>query len=210
MIRILAVDDHEIVREGVKRIFDGSPFKAEVGEARSGPEALELVRGQEWDIVILDISLGGRSGIDVLKELKQLRPRLPVLILSMHTEEQYALRAFKAGAAGYLTKGSPSEELVEAIIKIVRGGKYITPSLAEKMVVDVLSESGRLPHETLSDREYEVLCLIASGKTVGEIAAELSLSDKTISTYRARLLEKMGMKSNADLTRYAIKNQLVS
>ena len=208
MIRILAVDDHEIVREGVKRIFDGTSVEAEVGEARSGHEALELVRGQDWDIVILDISLGGRSGIDVLKELKQLRPRLPVLILSMHTEEQYALRAFKAGAAGYLTKGSRSEELVTAILKIVKGGKYITPSLAEK-IIDISSDSEKPLHETLSDREYEVLCLIASGKTVGDIAGELSLSDKTVSTYRARLLEKMGMKTNADLTRYAIMNQLV-
>lgn len=207
-MRILAVDDHEIVREGVKRIFDGTSIEAEVGEARTGAEALDLVRAQDWDIVILDISLGGRSGVDVLKELKQLRPRLPVLVLSMHSEEQYALRAFKAGAAGYLTKGSPSEELVEAVNKIIKGGKYVTTSLAEKLIVMPL-DSARPPHEMLSDREYEVLCLIASGKSVGEIAEELSLSDKTISTYRARLLEKMGMKSNADLTRYAIKNQLV-
>lgn len=209
MIRILSVDDHDIVREGVKRIFDGTSIKAEVGEASNGAEAIELVREREWDIVILDISLGTRSGIEVLKELKQLRPKLPVLILSMHSEEQYALRSFKAGAAGYLTKGSTSKELIDAILKIVKGGKYITPSLAEKMIVNMVSESEKPLHETLSDREYEVLCLIASGKPVCEIAEELSLSDKTISTYRARILEKMGMKSNADLMRYAIQNQLV-
>lgn len=209
MMRILTVDDHDVVREGVKRIFDETSVKAEVGEARSGPEALDLVRAHEWDIVLLDISLGGRSGIDVLKDLKQIRPRLPVLILSMHSEEQYALRAFKAGASGYLTKGSPTGELINAINKIVGGGKYISPSLAEKMIVDISSQFGKPPHETLSDREYEVLCLIASGKTVSAIAEELSLSDKTISTYRARILEKMGMKSNAELTRYAIQNQLV-
>ena len=157
---------------------------------------------------ILDISLGGRSGLEVLKEIRQIRPRLPVLMLSMHAEEQYAVRAFKAGAAGYISKGSSREELRAAILKVIKGGRYVSPSLAERMVVD-LATSDRPPHENLSDRELEVLCLIASGKTMGEIARELSLSDKTISTYRRRILDKMSMGTNAELTHYAIRNGLV-
>ena len=206
MLRILTIDDHEVVREGIKGIF--APDKAEFGEARSGPEALALVRDHDWDIAVLDISLGGRSGIEVLKEIKETRPRLPVLMLSMHAEEQYAVRAFKAGAAGYISKGSSGDELRAAILKVIKGGRYISPALAEKMVAD-LSTSDKPPHETLSDRELEVLCLIASGKTVGEIALELSLSDKTISTYRRRILDKMNMKTSAELTHYAIRNGLV-
>jgi len=206
MLRILTVDDHEVVRRGLKEMFTES--SARFGEARSGAEALALVREQEWDIVILDISLGGRSGLEVLGEIKQLKPTLPVLILSMHAEEQYAVRAFKAGASGYVNKASPGEELRRAILKIVKGGQYIGPSLAEKIVLQ-LSRSEQLPHESLSDRELEVLCSIASGKTVGEIAQKLSLSDKTISTYRRRILDKMDMKTNAELTHYAIRNGLV-
>ena len=206
MLRILTVDDHEVVRRGLKEMFTES--SARFGEARSGAEALARVREQEWDIVILDISLGGRSGLEVLGEIKQLKPTLPVLILSMHAEEQYAVRAFKAGASGYVNKASPGEELRRAILKIVKGGQYIGPSLAEKIVLQ-LSRSEQLPHESLSDRELEVLCSIASGKTVGEIAQKLSLSDKTISTYRRRILDKMDMKTNAELTHYAIRNGLV-
>ena len=206
MLRILTIDDHEVVRRGVKELF--SAASAEFGEARSGPEALELVEKQNWDIAVLDLSLGGRSGLEVLGEIKQRRPGLPVLILSMHAEEQYAVRAFKSGASGYITKASPGEELRAAILKIIKGGQYVSPALAEKMVLD-LSRADKQPHETLSDRELEVLCLIASGKTVGEIALELSLSDKTISTYRRRILDKMQMKTNAELTTYAIRNGLV-
>ena len=206
MLRILTVDDHEVVRRGLKEMFTES--SARFGEARSGAEALARVREQEWDIVILDISLGGRSGLEVLGEIKQLKPTLPVLILSMHAEEQYAVRAFKAGASGYVNKASPGEELRRAILKIVKGGQYIGPSLAEKIVLQ-LSRSEQLPHESLSDRELEVLCSIASGKTVGQIAQKLSLSDKTISTYRRRILDKMDMKTNAELTHYAIRNGLV-
>jgi DNA-binding NarL/FixJ family response regulator len=161
-------------------------------------------------VVVLDLTLGDRSGLDVLRELKQIRPQLAVLILSMHSEEQYARRAFKAGASGYITKDSPRAELIKAIDKVMAGGKYLSVSLAEKLIIDLGRETGRTPHETLSDREFEVLRLIASGKTVTEIAQTLALSDKTISTYRARILEKMDMKTNAELTYYAIRNGLVS
>jgi len=181
---------------------------ATFGEARSGAEALTLVREQQWDVVILDISLGGRNGLEVLSDIKQLKPTLPVLILSMHAEEQYAVRAFKAGASGYVNKASPGEELRRAILKIVKGGQYVGPSFAEKIVLQ-LSRPEQLPHESLSDRELEVLLSIASGKTVGEIAQQLSLSDKTISTYRRRILDKMDMRTNAELTHYAIRNGLV-
>jgi two-component system invasion response regulator UvrY len=206
MLKILTVDDHEVVRRGLKEMFPES--SATFGEARTGAEALTLVREQPWDIVVLDISLGGRSGLDVLTEIKQLRPKVPVLILSMHAEEQYAVRAFRAGAAGYINKASPGEELQRAILKIVKGGQYVGPALAEKIVLQ-LARSEKMPHESLSDRELEVLCAIASGKTVGEIALKLSLSDKTISTYRRRILDKMDMKTNAELTHYAIRNGLV-
>lgn len=209
MIRLLIVDDHEVVRAGIKRVFDDQPGMAMFGEAGDAGEALDRVRKEEWDAVVLDISLGERSGLDVLKELHQLRPRLPVLILSMHSEEQYARRAFKAGAAGYITKDSPRAELVNAINKVLRGGRYVSSALAEKLVASLERGTEESLHARLSDREFEVLRLIASGKTVGEIAAQISLSDKTISTYRARLLEKMGMRTNAELTRYAIRNNLV-
>ena len=206
MLKILTIDDHQIVRGGIKELF--SRASAEFGEAQSGPEALKLIRDHEWDIAVLDISLGGRSGLEVLGEIKQLRPKLPVLILSMHAEDQYARRSFKAGASGYINKASPRDEVRQAILKVINGGRYISPSLAETIAFD-LSTSEKQPHESLSDRELEVLCLIASGKTVGEIAAELSLSDKTISTYRRRILDKMLMKTNAELTHYAIRNGLV-
>ncbi len=206
MLKILTIDDHEVVRRGIKEMF--TEENATFGEARSGAEALTLVRKQQWDIAVLDISLGGRSGLEVLAEIKQLRPRMPVLILSMHAEEQYAVRAFRAGASGYINKTSSGEELRGAILKIISGGQYVGSTLAEKMVLQ-LSQPGEVPHQSLSNRELEVLCLLASGKTVKEVAAELSLSDKTISTYRRRLLDKMDMKTNAELTHYAIRNGLV-
>jgi two-component system, NarL family, invasion response regulator UvrY len=208
MKRILIVDDHEVLREGVKRVFDKQPGTATFGEASTLHEAQRLVREQDWDIVVLDISLGDRSGLEVLRELKQIRPRLPVLILSMHSGEQFARRALKAGASGYITKDSPRAELVKAVDKVMSGGRYISPTLAEKLIFDFESDTDR-PHEALSDREFEVLRLIASGKTVSEIAGMLSLSDSTISTYRARIMEKMRMKTNAELTHYAIQNKLV-
>src|ERR1044071_74796 len=209
MKKILIVDDHEVVREGVKRILNAKPGTIVFGEAGAAPDALRLVREQDWDVVVLDLSLGSRNGLELLKEFKQVRPKLPVLILSMHPEEQYARRAFKAGAAGYVTKDSSRAELAEGVYSVAAGGKYITRALAEKLIVDLERGSDRPPHETLSDREFEVMQLIASGKTGTEIAALLSLSDKTISTYRARVLEKIGIQTNADLVRYAIQNKLV-
>ena len=210
MKKILLIDDHEVVRAGVKRIFDKQPQGTVLfGEASTAPEALDLVRAQDWDAVVLDLSLGGRDGLEVLKELKQIRPRLPVLILSMHSEELFARRAFKAGASGYVTKDIPRSELMGAINKVIGGGTYVSPALAEELVVDLRRGTDGPPHELLSDREFEVMRLIASGKTVSEIAQILSLSVGTISTYRMRILEKMEMKTNAELTRYAIKNNLV-
>src|SRR5438067_2633645 len=209
MKRILLVDDHEVVRAGVKRIFDKEPDGTVLfGEASTAQEALALVREQDWHIVVLDLSLSGRDGLEVLKELKQIRPRLPVLILSMHSEEIFARRAFKAGAGGYITKDIPRAELMSAINKVIEGGTYVSAALAEEMVVNLRRGADRAPHELLSDREFEVMRLIASGKTVSEIADILSLSDSTISTYRARILEKMRMKTNAELTHYAIQNKL--
>ena len=209
MKRILIIDDHAVVRDGVKKIFAEQPDAVVFGEASTGSEALQLAREQYWDLAVLDLSLGNESGLEVLKGLKQTRPRLPVLILSMHSEEQYALRAFKAGASGYITKDSSRAELGKALNQLAAGGRYLTSTLAERLVFDLGRDPDRPPHETLSDREFEVMRLIASGKTVTEIAGLLSLSDKTISTYRARLLEKMGMKTNAELTRHAIQNKLV-
>jgi len=204
--RILIIDDHDVVREGVKGLF--SAGTAEFGEAPTGSAAIDRIRERDWDIAVLDISLAGRSGLDVLKEIKQLRPKLPVLVLSMHAEEQYAMRAFKAGAAGYINKASSRDELRDAILKVINGGRYVSLSMAERMMFD-FSNSDKLPHEQLSNRELEVLLLIASGKTVGEIAEALSLSDKTISTYRRRILDKMQLTTNAELTHYAIRNKLV-
>jgi len=209
MLKILAVDDHAVVRKGVKALFEKRQDSVVVGEANSAPEALRCVREQDWDIVILDITLGDRSGIEVMKELKLLRPNLPVLILSMHSEEQYARRAFKAGASGYITKDTVPDELLKAITRVAQGGKYVSSELAESLVRDVDGGIAREPYERLSDRELEILVLIASGKTVGEIAVQLSRSVKTISTYRARILEKMGMRTNAELTLYAINQKLV-
>jgi DNA-binding NarL/FixJ family response regulator len=209
MKRILIIDDHQVVRAGLKRIIDAQTEPTLFGEAGTPQEAVKLARQQEWDLAILDLSLDGQSGLELLIELKQIRPRLPVLILTMHSEEQYARRAFKAGAAGFVTKDSPQVELVKAINKVLAGGRYVSSALAEKLVEYFQRDSDQPAHESLSNREFEVMRLIAAGKTVSEIAAMLSLSDKTISTYRARLMEKMGMKTNADLTRYAVLHHLV-
>ena len=206
MFKILTIDDHEVVRGGIKGLF--APDGAQFGEARNGSEALKNVQDQDWDIAVLDISLGGRSGLEVLEELKRIRPQLPVLILSMHAEDQYAVRAFRAGASGYISKSSSRDELRAAILKVIKGGRYISASLSEKIAFD-LSLSQKQPHENLSNRELEVLRLIATGKTVKEIAAELALSDKTISTYRRRILDKMTMKTNIDLAHYALRHGLV-
>jgi DNA-binding NarL/FixJ family response regulator len=179
------------------------------GEARNSEELMEAIRKQEWDILILDITMPGKSGLDALKEIRPLRPRLPVLVLSMHPEDQFAVRVLKAGAAGYMTKERAPEELIGAIKKVLAGGKYVSSTLAERLAFNLDQETEKAPHEMLSDREYEVLCMIASGKTVGEIADILYLSVKTVSTYRARILEKMNLRTNAELTHYAMKNHLV-
>jgi two-component system, NarL family, invasion response regulator UvrY len=209
MIHIVIADDHPIVLKGLKEILSEEPDMKIVGEGQNGQNVLDLVQKHGCDIVIMDITMPGRNGLDVLRDLKQEHPRLPVLILSMHPEEQYGVRALKAGAAGYLTKESAPDRLILAVRKIVSGGKYVSPTLAEKLAFDLDRGSLKPPHEYLSDREYQVMTLIASGKTVGDIAGELNLSVKTISTYRMRILEKMKMKSNAELTYYAIKNDLV-
>ena len=209
MIKILIADDHPVVRKGLKDIIQETSDMTVSGEAGKGQEVLENVRKIDFDVVVLDIAMPGRSGLDILKELKSEKPELPVLILSIHPEEQYAVRVLKAGASGYLTKDSAPDELITAILKVSRGKKYISSSLAEKLAYDLEIGVEKPLHEALSDREYEVMCRIASGKTVKEIAEELFLSVKTISTYRARILEKMQMKSNAELTHYAIKLGLV-
>lgn len=209
MIKILVADDHTIVREGLKQILADNADMVVAGEAADGQEVLEHVRKEDWDLILLDISMPGRGGIDTLKQLKVEKPKLPVLVLSMYPEDQYAIRALKAGASGYLTKVSAPEELIEAIKKVSQGGRYISKSLAESLAFHVGANSDKPLHETLSDREYQVMVMIASGKTVSEIAKELSLSVKTISTNRARTLKKMGMKNNAELTFYAIKHGLV-
>ena len=208
-MKILLVDDHAVVREGIKRIFDERPGEAIFGEAASAQEALKLIREKLWDVVVLDISLGGGNGLEILQEMKKIHPRLPVLILSMHSEEQYARRAFKEGASGYITKGSSRTEIVNAINKVIVGRKYVSPVFAEKLVADIARGIEGAPHAILSDREFEVMHMIGSGKTVSEIAELLSLSDRTISTYRARILEKMKMKTNAELIRYVIENKLI-
>ncbi len=207
-MKVLIADDHAVVRRGLKHILADEYKTLIVGEAENAQKALELARLEDWDVVVLDISMPGRNGLEALKELKQTRPRLPVLILTSHAEEQYAIRVLKAGAAGYMTKESAPEHLIEAIRKITGGGKYISPLVAEILASTIGVDFEKQPHENLSDREYQIMSLIASGKTVGEIAGELSLSVKTISTYRARILEKMQMKTNAQLTHYFISNNL--
>ncbi len=209
MMRVLIVDDHAILRRGLRALLSEVFEDAKFGEASNAEQALEQLEKKAWDVALLDITLPGKSGLDLLKELKAARPRLPVLVLSVHPEDQFAVRALKAGAAGYLTKESAPEELVEAIRKVLAGRRYVSPSLAEKLALSVGKDFTRTPHETLSDREYQVMCRIASGKTVTEVAGELSPSPKTISTYRVRILEKLGVKNSAEITQYAIRNGLV-
>ena len=210
MMRILIVDDHAILRRGLRALLSDAFATAEFGEASNAEQALEQLGEKVWDVALLDISLPGKSGLDLLKEFKAALPRLPVLVLSVHPEDQFAVRALKAGAEGYMTKASAPEELVQAIRKILAGGRYVSPTLAEKLALNVGKDFTRAPHETLSDREHEIMCRIASGKTVTEIAGELSLSVKTISTYRARILEKLDVRNSAEITQYAIRNGLMS
>ena len=209
MIRVLIADDHAVVREGLKGIVAQNDDMAVVGEAGTGHEVLEFLRSRECDVVLLDLSMPGKDGLDTLKELRLARPRLPVLILSVYPEDQYAVRLLRAGAAGYLTKESAPEELVAAIRKVSRHGRYVSATLAERLASLLDSPDDRPPHERLSDREYRVMIMIASGKTVGEVADNLCLSVKTVSTYRARALEKLGMKTNAEFAFYAMKQGLL-
>jgi DNA-binding NarL/FixJ family response regulator len=208
-MKILIADDHAVVRQGLKQILAAEFKQAVFGEASTGQQALELAWRDNWDVLVLDITMPGQNGLDVLKAIKKTRPRLPVLMLSMHPEDQFAVRLLKIGAAGYMTKESAPAELVGAVKKVISGGRYISPALAEKMAAYLAIDVQTAPHERLSDREFVVLRLIASGKTVSAIAQELSLSVKTVSTYRTRILEKTGMQNSAELTHYAIQNQLV-
>lgn len=208
-LKILIADDHSVVRQGLKNIISEEFSKAEVDEAVTGTEALEKSKGINYDVIVLDISMPGQNGLEILKQLRADDIKTPVLILSMHAEDQYAIRMLKAGASGYLTKDSASEELIEAIKRVLMGRKYITETLAEQLATDMDKPNDKPLHQRITDREYQVLSLIASGKTVSEIAAELFLSVPTISTYRARILDKMGLKNNAELTHYAIQQGIV-
>lgn len=209
MLKILIVDDHAVVRAGLKQILADTPDMAVAGEAATGKEALELAANAHFDLVLLDISLPDINGLEVLKELHREDSDRPILMLSIYPEEQYAIRALKAGAKGYLTKESAPAELILAIRKVSQGGRYISFALAEKLACYLGTDSDRSPHESLSNREYQVMMMIASGKTVTEIADELTLSVKTISTNRSRALQKMGMKNNAEFTYYAVKERLL-
>jgi len=209
MIKILIADDHSVVRRGIKQILSEENDIQVLGEASNSDEILEQLYQNEWDILILDLTMPGKNGLDSLIEIKQRKPELKVLILSMHPEEEIAIRALKTGASGYLNKDSMPGELIKAIRKIYSGGKYISGSLAESIVLSLDKHNYKTPHEELSEREFQVLCLIASGHTLSQIADELSLSVKTISTYRTRILEKMNLKTNVELTHYAIKQKLV-
>jgi two-component system invasion response regulator UvrY len=208
-MKILIADDHTVVRKGLRQILAEGFKRATFGEAADGQQALEQVWKEPWDIVILDLTMPGRSGLEVLKEIKKTQPKLPVLILSMHPEDQFAVRLLKAGASGYMTKESAAEELVGAVNKAIAGGCYVSVQFGEKLASFLAHNTPGAPHESLSDREFLVLRLIASGKPVSLIARELSLSVKTVSTYRVRLLEKMSMTNNAQLVQYAFRHQLV-
>ena len=209
MIRILIADDHAILRRGLKEILVRELPGVVCGEAEDAQRVVAQVQSQDWDLMMLDITMPGRSGLDVLKDIKALRPKLPVLVLSMHPEDQYGKRVLKAGAAGYMNKRSAPEELINAIRKLLAGGQYVSPALAERLALDLRHDAAKSAHETLSDREFGVLRMIASGKTVTQIAEDLHLSVNTVSTHRARILEKMHMTTTAELMRYALSNHLV-
>jgi DNA-binding NarL/FixJ family response regulator len=209
MLKILIADDHPIVRKGLKQILEDNPEKIQTHEAEDGREAVEKALREQYDLVVMDIAMPHTNGLDALKELRSAKPHMPILMLSMYPEEQYAVRAFKAGASGYLTKQNAPEELLQAISRVLSGRKYVSTAMAEKLAGDLSTDAEGPRHEKLSDREFQVLCLIASGRSVSEIADKLFLSVKTVSTYRTRILIKMGMKHNAELTYYAVKNALV-
>jgi two-component system invasion response regulator UvrY len=209
MTRILLVDDHPVVRQGIKQVLTGAFHPALVGEASNAEEGMTEIKSTEWDVLVLDLSLPGTSGLDLLKDLRRERPTLPVLVLSMHSPDQFARRAMNAGASGYLTKDSNPNELVKAVGEVIAGRRYLNPAVIEELASNLQPERGQRPHEALSDREYQVLRMIASGLTVSQVATRLSLSVKTVSTYRARVLEKMSMKTTAELMHYGIQHGLV-
>ena len=209
MTKVLIADDHAILRRGLIEILTHEIKDATCGEAENAEQVLALVQTQEWDVVILDVTMPGRSGIDILADIKHARPRLPVLVLSMHPEDQYGKRVLKAGASGYLNKDSAPEELIKAIRKVLAGGRYVSPALAEMLALDLGRESNQPLHETLSARELEVLTMLGSGKNISQIAEILHLGVTTISTYRARILEKMNLQTTAELMNYALRNNLV-
>jgi two-component system, NarL family, invasion response regulator UvrY len=209
MIKVLVADDHVVVRRGLRQILAETPDIMVAGEAETSDEVMRLVLGETWSAVVLDIKLRGGSGLELLGWIRRERPQLPVLILTVYPEDQYAVRAIKAGAAGFLTKESAPEKLIEAVRKVAGGGRYVSPELAEALASLFAGETGSLPHERLSDREFEVMKMLASGKTVSEVALELSLSVKTVSTHRTRILRKMNMRTNAELTQYAVRGGLV-
>ncbi len=209
MIRLLIADDHPVVRQGLRRIVDDCPDIAVVGELQDGDQVLAILQTSDADVLLLDISMPGLGFLELMQQIGRAWPRLKVLVLSVHPEDQYAVRALRAGAVGYLTKSHSPEELAEAIRRIYRGGRYVTPTLAEKLAFELRPEAGGPAHESLSDREFQVLCLVGAGKSLKEIAAELAVSPKTVSTYRARILEKMQLRSTADLIRYAVEHELV-
>jgi len=208
-LRILLVDDHVVVRRGLRQILAEEYPKAHFGEASNGQEALELVFAKSWDIILLDVSLPGPSGLDILKDIRRHLPKTPVLVLSYHPESVYGIRSLRSGATGYVTKQSAHEVLVDAVKRVLAGRKYVSPALAEMLAGDVETDHGSRPHESLSSREFEILRRLGAGKRLTEIAEELSLSPKTVGTYRARILEKMRLKTNAQLMRYAIDQGLV-
>jgi two-component system invasion response regulator UvrY len=208
-VRIVIADDHPVVRRGLKAIVKDALRPADVDEACNAAELLTLVRKREPDVVLLDIAMPGRSGLEAVKELRREHPKVPMLVLSVHSEDQFAVRSIRAGASGYLTKDSAPEELVDAIRTVLAGRRYLTPSVAERLASAVETDTKGPPHEMLSDREFHVLRMLAAGKTNGEVADELALSAKTVSTYRTRTLRKMGMRTNAELTQYAVRHGLV-
>ena len=208
-MKVLIADDHPVVRQGLRQMLALETDLTVVGEARNGQEVVELSRRVPWEVAVLDYNMPGKNGLELIKELRQRYPGRAVLVLSMYPEDRYAVRALKAGAAGYLTKESAPEELVSAIRKVAGGGRYVTPTLGEKLALELEDNRGKPLHETLSDREYQVMWMIASGKTVRQIADELFLSPNTVSTHRTRILRKMNMKGNAELMHYAIAHHLV-
>jgi DNA-binding NarL/FixJ family response regulator len=210
MFKIFIADDHAVVRQGLKQIISEVSDMQIVGESDNGFDVVDCLKADSYDMVILDITMPGPNILDLVKQIHQVKPQMPILVLSIHPEEQYAVRVLRSGASGYLTKESAPEELVNAVRKVAKGGKYVSAALAEKLLFTLGTDQEKLPHDNLSDREYQALCMIAAGKTVKDIAQDLNLSEKTISTYRSRVLQKMGMKNNAEITHYAFKYGLVN